>query len=107
MLLYFLINKLGNFNVKTSFQKILNNDLTFYAISLVLILYIVYTSIEPNPIMVEFMNNDLSRLLYLLLLVGVSTIRFELGFLMTMAFLVTIYNDKSLNAGDNKKHNKE
>lgn len=96
MLLFYLAHKYGNANLIKELHKILSNDLVFYPLCFAVMLYIVYASIKPNPKVLEVMDNDLSRLISLFLITGISMIRFELGFLLAIAFMVTIYNDKTL-----------
>jgi hypothetical protein len=96
MLILYLLHKYGNINLTKEIHKLLSNQLVFYALSISIILYTVYSSIKPNPKIVEILDNDLSRLISLFIIVGIAMVRFELGFLLALAFMVTIYNDKTL-----------
>jgi amino acid transporter len=95
----FLINYLKNIKLP-NISKLLNISEVYGVVVAVLVLYITYSSVSPNKYAVDLVSNDVGRLILLSLIMYISTIKIELGALMTFAYLVTLYNDKNINDED-------
>ena len=90
MLLFYLLKKL---EIPT-FEKFISVPQIYIFIVGILLLYIMYSSVYPDDRAIKFVKNPLGRILVLIFIVYISNIRLELGVLLTIAYLVTLYNDK-------------
>mgnify|MGYP000492385864 CR=1 FL=1 len=92
MLIFYLLK---NLEIPT-FETFISVPEIYIFIVGILLLYIMYSSVYPDERAVKFVSNPLGRLLILMLIVFISNIKLELGLLLTIGYLVTIYNDRML-----------
>jgi hypothetical protein len=92
-MLFLIFPKNWNQKIESVITNIFNNKITLNSIYILLFLYIIYSSVLPPQIMINITKNDIGRFVWLLWIIYFSFYHFEITILLTIAYLVTIYND--------------
>jgi hypothetical protein len=95
-MLFLILPKNWNQKLETTITTLFNNQLFTGTLTMFLFLYIIYSSVTPPQFMINITQNDIGRFIWLLWILYFSFYHFDISILLTIAYLVTIYNDSVL-----------